>query len=583
MMLRLENVSKNFGAVAAISNVSFAVQKGEVLGIMGPNGAGKTTLFNLIMGEFPLDRGTIHFEDKPIHGLSSHEIAAMGLGRTYQIPQPYRGMTVVENLMVGDMFGGRHASLSRARRRAYEILDRVGLADSAEKIAGSLGLLDLKRLELAKALAMNPRLLLLDEIAGGLVENEIVVLRDILEDLKKEGVTMLVIEHVMGILFDLSDRIVVLNFGQLIAQGTAKEVMEEPQVIEAYLGTAHAQEGRDGRPATGPSVAAAMPAGGAARGAPSIDAGPAAAASAEAAAPTGFAATAAPAESAEPAVAGAFAPAGSAAPSAPAETASAAGADTAASPGTARAAASAAPAVSVQPLLEVVSVTAGYDKFIALFDVSLEIYEGEITGLIGVNGAGKTSLIRAITKGIPLMGGTVRYKGIDLATVEAHKLAELGISQSIEGRKIFPELTVLENLELGAYNKRARQRRKQTLREVFDLFPILEEKKNQLGTLLSGGQQQMLAIGRALMSLPDFLILDEVSLGLAPVVIDQLYKAIVEINRRGTTILLVEQSIQRCLDTVHRAYVMEHGRIVLSGTAEELKNNEEFKKAYFGV
>ena len=118
---------------------------------------------------------------------------------------------------------------------------------------------------------------------------------------------------------------------------------------------------------------------------------------------------------------------------------------------------------------------------------------------------------------------------------------------------------------------------------MFDLFPVLEEKKHQLGTLLSGGQQQMLAIGRALMSLPDFLILDEVSLGLAPVVIDQLYKAIVEINRRGTTILLVEQSIQRCLDTVHRAYVMEHGRIVLSGTAEELKNNEEFKKAYFGV
>ena len=557
MMLRLENVSKSFGAVAAISDVSFAVQKGEVLGIMGPNGAGKTTLFNLIMGEFPVDRGTIHFNDKPIHGLSSHEIAAMGLGRTYQIPQPYRGMTVVENLMVGDMFGGKHASLSRARRRAYEILDRVGLADNAEKLAGSLGLLDLKRLELAKALAMNPRLLLLDEIAGGLVENEVVVLRDILDDLKKEGVTMLVIEHVMGILFGLSDRIVVLNFGQLIAQGTAKEVMEEPQVIEAYLGTAHAAKDRDGRPASGPSVAAAMPAASAGSGAPSAAAGTAE--EAASAALKGAASSGAPDGSAA-----------SAAFDAP-------------TPGTARPAASAAPAVSAQPLLEVVSVTAGYDKFIALFDVSLEIYEGEITGLIGVNGAGKTSLIRAITKGIPLMGGAVRYKGIDLATVEAHKLAELGISQSIEGRKIFPELTVLENLELGAYNKRARQRRKQTLREVFDLFPILEEKKNQLGTLLSGGQQQMLAIGRALMSLPDFLILDEVSLGLAPVVIDQLYKAIVEINRRGTTILLVEQSIQRCLDTVHRAYVIEHGRIVLSGSAEELKNNEEFKKAYFGV
>jgi branched-chain amino acid transport system ATP-binding protein len=211
------------------------------------------------------------------------------------------------------------------------------------------------------------------------------------------------------------------------------------------------------------------------------------------------------------------------------------------------------------------------------------MYPGEIVALIGLNGAGKTTLIRTLTRGLPLKGGDIFFKGQSITRVPPHQIAALGIAQCIEGRKIFPELTVLENLELGAYCKRARGQRQQTLRRVYDLFPILAERRDQLGSTLSGGQQQMLAIGRALMAQPELIIFDEISLGLAPIVIDDLYRAIVEINRQGVTVLLVEQSVQRSLDIAHRAYIIEHGRIVLTGTAEELRQNEQFRRAYFGI
>jgi branched-chain amino acid transport system ATP-binding protein len=234
-------------------------------------------------------------------------------------------------------------------------------------------------------------------------------------------------------------------------------------------------------------------------------------------------------------------------------------------------------------LLHLSQVSAGYGEFQALFDVSLHIQKGEIVALIGLNGAGKTTLIRALTRRLPLKAGDILFKGKSLAGVPAHGIADLGIAQCLEGRKIFPELTVLENLELGAYCKHARSQRRETLKQVYDLFPILAERRNQLGSTLSGGQQQMLAIGRALMAKPELVIFDEVSLGLAPIIIDELYRAIVEINRQGMTILLVEQSVQRSLDIVQRAYVMEHGRMVLSGTAQSLKNNTDFRQAYFGL
>ncbi len=233
--------------------------------------------------------------------------------------------------------------------------------------------------------------------------------------------------------------------------------------------------------------------------------------------------------------------------------------------------------------LHVSHVSAAYGEFQALFDVSLDILEREIVALIGLNGAGKTTLIRALTRQLPLTEGDVVYRGKSIVHTRPHHIVELGIAQCIEGRQIFPELTVLENLEIGAYCKRARGKRHETLKQVYDLFPILFERRSQLGSTLSGGEQQMLAIGRALMARPELIIFDEISLGLAPIVIDDLYAAIKEINRQGMTTLLVEQSVERSLDVAHRAYVIEHGRIILSRTTGALKQEPAFRQVYFGL
>jgi branched-chain amino acid transport system ATP-binding protein len=222
-----------------------------------------------------------------------------------------------------------------------------------------------------------------------------------------------------------------------------------------------------------------------------------------------------------------------------------------------------------------------YGGIHALKGVSLSVEEGRIVTLIGANGAGKTSTLRSIVGLVRPSSGSIRFDGNDLASKETHKIIRQGIGVSPEGRRVFPNLTVLENLELGAYNQ-SMQEASDHLHWVYSLFPRLRERQKQLAGTLSGGEQQMLALGRALMSRPKLVLLDEPSLGLAPLVVEEVFKTICDINREGATILLVEQNAMAALHIAHYAYVLETGRVTLEGTGEELLKNEGVRKAYLG-
>lgn len=234
-------------------------------------------------------------------------------------------------------------------------------------------------------------------------------------------------------------------------------------------------------------------------------------------------------------------------------------------------------------MLKIRNLKAWYGSINALKGIDLDVNEGEIVTLIGANGAGKSTTLKSISGLIKQVEGEIIYQGRNILGIPAHKIVEMGICQVPEGRRIFGNLTVRENLLMGAYTVNDRKKIEEKMEKVFSIFPRLKERINQLGGTLSGGEQQMLAIGRALMSEPKLLLLDEPSLGLAPFLVMEIFKIIKEINEQGTTILLVEQNAHMALQIAHRGYVLETGRIVLSGSSSDLANNEEIKKAYLGA
>lgn len=233
-------------------------------------------------------------------------------------------------------------------------------------------------------------------------------------------------------------------------------------------------------------------------------------------------------------------------------------------------------------MLELARVSASYGSVPAIHNVSIEIGEGEAVGLLGANGAGKSTTLRAIS-GLVKMSGTVTFAGVNLASLPPYRIPELGIAHVPEGRQVFPEMTVQENLEIGAYVPKAKLERSRTLDLVYSIFPRLADRKKQLAGTMSGGEQQMLAVGRGLMLKPRLLMLDEPSLGLAPVMTDVTFEKIGEIHKMGTAILLVEQNVSRALSLVQRAYVLESGNVIMHGTSAELANNKQVQAAYLGI
>jgi branched-chain amino acid transport system ATP-binding protein len=234
-------------------------------------------------------------------------------------------------------------------------------------------------------------------------------------------------------------------------------------------------------------------------------------------------------------------------------------------------------------VLALSGVSAAYGSIPAVRDVNIVVGEGEAVGLLGANGAGKSTTLRAISGLVELSSGSITFLGTDISALPPYKITELGIAHVPEGRQVFPELTVRENLEVGAYIRSAKAERGRTLDLVFSIFPVLAERRKQLAGTMSGGEQQMLAVGRGLMLKPRLLMLDEPSLGLAPVMTDATFEKIQEIHAMGTAILLVEQNVSRALTLVQRAYVLESGRVIMHGTSAELASNKQVQAAYLGL
>ena len=233
-------------------------------------------------------------------------------------------------------------------------------------------------------------------------------------------------------------------------------------------------------------------------------------------------------------------------------------------------------------MLKVENLEVYYGVIRALKGISFEVNQGEIIALIGANGAGKTTILHTITGLLNAKSGSINFEGKDLTKVPAHKIVSMGMAHVPEGRRIFQELTVYENLQLGAYTRNDKKEFEETLKMIYKRFPRLEERKTQIAGTLSGGEQQMLAMGRALMSHPKIILMDEPSMGLSPLYVSEIFDIIKEINAGGTTVLLVEQNAKKALSIADRAYVLETGNIVLTGDAKELMNNDSIKKAYLG-
>jgi len=493
-MLRVRDVTVRFGGIVALDNVSLDLNRGEILGLIGPNGAGKTTMFNCISGVIRPDRGSMYFDTHALTYAPPHVRARLGIARTFQNLQLWGSMTVEENLMTPmDALGRRNtfsdalylpfsAHAERASiERARAILHVLDLTAYRRTKAGDLPAGIQRRVEIARALAMRPCLLLLDEPAAGLDATETTRLGELLRAVRERfHVSMLLVDHDMSLVMRVCDYVYVLDFGKMLAKGQPASIRSEPKVIAAYLGEESKKLAGDG-------------------------------------------VTVAATRRDEP------------------------------------------------PLLEVEGLAAGYGGLEVIRDVDLVVRPGEVVACIGANGAGKTTTLRAISGMIHPRAGRITFAGKKIAGSSPEGIARLGLIHIPEGRGLFPTISVEDTLRLVSNTAGVEV----DISPAFELFPRLRERRHQLVGTLSGGEQQMVALARAILSRPRLVMIDEMSQGLAPTVVRQLFEIIRVFREQGIAVLLVEQFVESALDVADRAYVFEHGTIGLSGSAAELRSDRK--------
>lgn len=548
--LEVRDVRCTFGGLAALAGVSLTVHRGEVVGIIGPNGAGKTTLFNLITGVTRPSSGDIRVFGKSVVGLPSHTIAALGVARTFQNIRLFEGQSVLENVLAGCHLRVRRdltGVVFRTRGfRACEESEIANARDALRFLGHALGLRegepardlaypDRRRVELARALAAKPRILLLDEPTAGMTPDEIEEMVDTIRLLKDHGYTVVVIEHHMDVVAETCDRVIVLDHGEKIAEGTPAEVASNPEVMRAYLG---AERGTAADRRAGPRDEPGKVGDTTQEGATCASANAPRHEQVEVKLPR----------------------------------------PRSKCPG--RPEARRGVAENGGPLLEIKDVHSSYGPVRVLQGVDLHVESGEIVTVLGSNAAGKSTLLRTILGRVRPAKGEIRFMGRRIDGMPTSEIARAGIAVVPEGRRIFPGLSVLENLELGGYVLGDQREAAERIEQVLDLFPVLAERRHQKAGTLSGGEQQMLAISRALIANPKLICMDEPSMGLAPVLVDRVMRTIQDIRRAGTTVLLVEQNARAALAIADRAYVLRSGRIVGTGPAARFLDDESLTRAY---
>ena len=517
-VLVLDDVHVALGGVHAVDGASLAVGRGMPLGVIGPNGSGKSTLLAAISRLINVSSGRLYMDGVEYTAVPPHRATAMGISRTFQTVRPSSTMTVLQNVMVGAatravqrspldnwLLVPRTRSAERqARAVAEAALERVGMQDFYRSFPQDLPYGRQRKVEIARALASDPKLLLLDEPTAGMSHAERNEVGDVMMELNAGGLTQLLVEHDLAMIHRVCSHAVAINFGRVIAEGTPHEVAGDPQVREAYMGH-------------GAAGAAASAVGEAGR-----------------------------------------------------------------VHGSRRRARTRAGGRRRRPRRRGLSVRYGHVN--AVRDVSLQVGHGEVVAVLGANGAGKSSTLRAISGAAKAsITGEVRLFGERVLGRRAHSLVARGMVLVPEGRQMIAPMTVEENLLLGAHRLRSRSRRGELLEEVFELFPVLRERRRQVSGLLSGGEQQMLAFGRAFMSDPRLILMDEPSMGLSPLMVDRVMDAVREFNRRGRSILLVEQNAHAALGVASRVYVLDQGHIVRSGPAAEVGADPIVAQAFLGL